>query len=331
MPWRRRLIASTRSSRSVVRVVCWACDLVELFLGAQVDGAQPLALAPQPLEPLLDLGGLGQLGARLELGQLRHRLRRHLQHLADLAGDVGEPPLGALEPLLGARRLLARGAGRLERGAGVAIGGRQRILGLGEAIGGGPARRFRRLDLADQRHALLGEGLRGVGEARALGLGLLHAAFERGDLGGGAVAALGPAGALAGDRLQPALRQLGLARERLRLRAQLGEPGAALLDLGAHARELALHLGRRRQRLEHALGLAGGRHGLVAARVEPRLGFGQRRQPGGVASDLALAGGMQLARGERRVLALAPVRSRGRLGLRRRPSPRPRPQPRPRA
>jgi hypothetical protein len=115
--------------------------------------------------------------------------------------------------------------------------------------------------------------------------------------------------------MQPALRELGLARERLRFRAQLGEPGSMLLDLGAHARKLALHLGGRAQPLEHAVGFARGGRGLVAAGRQPRLGFGQRRQPGGVASDLAFGGGMELARRECRVLALAPARPGGCIGL----------------
>ena len=64
MPWRRRLIASTRSSRSVVSLVCWVLDLAQLFLGAQVDGAEPLALAPQAIERGLDIGDFGQSACR---------------------------------------------------------------------------------------------------------------------------------------------------------------------------------------------------------------------------------------------------------------------------
>ena len=36
-----------------------------LFLGAQIDGAEPLALDLQPLEPPLDVGDLGQSGVGL--------------------------------------------------------------------------------------------------------------------------------------------------------------------------------------------------------------------------------------------------------------------------
>ena len=54
MPWRSRLIASIRSSRSVDEAGVLRLDLAQFFLGAQVDGAEPLALAPQLVEPFLD-------------------------------------------------------------------------------------------------------------------------------------------------------------------------------------------------------------------------------------------------------------------------------------
>src|SRR5215472_11594328 len=77
-------------------------DLAQLLLGAQIDGAEALALAAQAIEPRLDLAGVGKLGATLELGELRNTLGRHFQHFADFMGDIVEPALGALEPLLGA-------------------------------------------------------------------------------------------------------------------------------------------------------------------------------------------------------------------------------------
>ena len=45
-------------------------DLAQFLLGAQVDRAQPLALAPQPFELLLDLGEIRQRFAVLDLGEL---------------------------------------------------------------------------------------------------------------------------------------------------------------------------------------------------------------------------------------------------------------------
>ena len=117
-------------------------DLAQFLFGAQIDRAQPLALAAQPFELFLDLGEVGQRLAFLDLGQCGDRRRLDLQHVVDFAADVGEPALGALEAFLGAGEFLARGAGRFERGAGVAVGFGQRVLGL---LPGGRRRRGARL------------------------------------------------------------------------------------------------------------------------------------------------------------------------------------------
>jgi hypothetical protein len=47
-------IVALRSKRRMLGL-----DLAQLFLGAQVDGAEPLALAAQPFELGFDLGELG--------------------------------------------------------------------------------------------------------------------------------------------------------------------------------------------------------------------------------------------------------------------------------
>ena len=73
MPRRSFLIASTRSSRSVVRDACWALDPAQFLFGAQVYRAQPLALAPQALERGFDLGEIRQRIGRFDLGKFRHR------------------------------------------------------------------------------------------------------------------------------------------------------------------------------------------------------------------------------------------------------------------
>ena len=137
MPRRSFLIASTRSSRSVVSDACWALDLAQFLFGAQIDRAEPLALAPQALERGFDLGEIRQRVGRLDLGELRHRRRLDLQHVVNFAADIGKPALGALETLLGARKILARGAGGFERGARVAVGLGERVLGLLQPVGAG--------------------------------------------------------------------------------------------------------------------------------------------------------------------------------------------------
>src|SRR5262249_61776820 len=105
-----------------------------------------------------------------------------------------------------------------ERGAGGPVCGGQRVLAEGEVVGGGAAGGFGRLDLGDQRPALLLERLRRVVEARALGAGLGQARVERLDLRNCPLAALAPGGAFRADRREAALRPLDLAGERLRLR-----------------------------------------------------------------------------------------------------------------
>ena len=84
-------------------------DLAQFFLGAQVDGAEPLAVAAQLFEVFLDLGERRQLGARLDLGERRHGVRLDLEHVVDFVRDVGEPALGAFE------RSSARAAGFARR------------------------------------------------------------------------------------------------------------------------------------------------------------------------------------------------------------------------
>jgi hypothetical protein len=64
-------------------------DLAQLFLGAQIDGAEPLAVAAQLFEIFLDLGKRRQFRAGLDLGETRNRLWLDLQHVVDFALDVG--------------------------------------------------------------------------------------------------------------------------------------------------------------------------------------------------------------------------------------------------
>ena len=47
------------------QAVVLGLDLAQLFLGAQIDGAEPLALAADAVEAFLDLGDVGQRLARL--------------------------------------------------------------------------------------------------------------------------------------------------------------------------------------------------------------------------------------------------------------------------
>src|SRR5262249_34771352 len=202
-----------------------------------------------------------------------------------------------------------------ERAGGGAIGVGERVLALGELIGGGAAVRLRRFDLADECAPLLFERARGIFEARALGLGLFDARFERRDLRRRAVVACAPGFAIGGDRGQPPRRNLRFARQRLRFRAHLGETLALAFDLAARAGELRLDLGGRRQRFERALRLLAPRGRLVAVRRQSRRCLAQRREARRVAARRALGLGVLLARRLRLVLHLAPTRARRALCL----------------
>ncbi len=127
-------------------------------------------------------------------------------------------------------------------------------------------------------------------------------------LRGGAVLARGPGFAVAADLRKPPLRELGLARQRLRLGAHLGEMDAVGLDLAAHFGELRLDVGGAAQFGERAFGVGyAPRSASSRLADEPGLRLGQRRQPRGVAAGLALGVGVLAERGLRRALQLAPV------------------------
>ena len=150
MPSRSFLIASTRSSRSVVSEVCWVST-------SRSSSSARRLTAPSRSRSRRSRSSVASISARsgsaspaLMLGQFRHRRRLDLQHVVDFAADVGEPALGALEALLGAGEFLARGAGGFQGGAGVAVGLGQRVLGLLQTIGAGAPRGFRVSNLADQ-------------------------------------------------------------------------------------------------------------------------------------------------------------------------------------
>ena len=190
-------------------------DLAQLFLGAQVDRAEPLAVAAQAFELFLDRDEIGQRLAFLDLGERGDRRRLDFQHVVDFAPDIGKPALGAFEALLGAGEFLARGArplpsaawrrgrfrpARFRRFAGCR---RSRAARL-------PPWRFRRSGLA-----LVGENLRRVFQF-ARSAGLLDALLEGGDLIAGAVAAARSSRRGRRRSSQSLIGQFRLAHDRLR-------------------------------------------------------------------------------------------------------------------
>ena len=277
MPWRSRLIASTRSSRSVVSVVYWVSTSSSSSSARRLTApsrsrsrrsrssvASTSATSGSGLSALSSASPATSAGGTSSISTISWSM-------SDKA------PLAGLEALLGAGGVFAGAAHRLERGASVAIGFCQLGLGFGQPVGGSAATAFGRLDLADQRGALLGEHLRRVFQAGAFGLRFLDADRKGFDLRGSARLAGGPALVLGRDGDEPAGGLIGLARQALRFGADLGEVRAVPLDLGPDRGEPLLDLGRRRQGGERLLDFAARHGGFFVVRGQARLRFGERR------------------------------------------------------
>ena len=316
MPWRSRLMASTRSSRSVVERGVLGLDLAQLFLGAQIDRAEPLAVAAQLFEVFLDLGERRQFRARLDLGEAGHGLRLDFQHVVDFALDIGEAALGAIHALFGAGAGLARARQRLQRN----LWRRGRF----------PPSRFRRsasasaatrralsamFDFADQRAALFREHRRRIVEFGALGRDLGDAGLDGGDLRGralpcgSAIRCARPVIACKRRSASSASRASACASARTcaasrRWPSMSVRTAASLVSvsrLGGNSASAAV-----------ALSCAASASAAVGG--EAAVGFRQRRFARGVAVDLALGRGMAFARGVGLALRGAPGFACGGLG-----------------
>ena len=293
-------------------------DLAQLLLGAQIDGAETLAVALELVEVGFDLGDVGQWRIRLEAGEPGERLRLGLQDLADFGGEVGEAALHRLVTLLGARRSFPRRGERVMGGAGGTIGLGERVLARGERLGGGAARAFGGFDLGDQRASLRLELGRRVDERSVLGPGFFEPRLDGRDLRRGAFPPLGPGLRLGGDRGKAPLGNLDLAGERLRFGAHLGEPNAIGGDGRAGIGELGLDRDRGCEVFERER-CGGARFLRFRERGgDPRLRLGQRRAARGDAVELALGGGMAVACGVGLALGRAPAPAGVVLGLPRR-------------
>ena len=294
-------------------------DFAQFFLGAQVDGAQPLAVAAQLFEVFLDLGKRRQFGAGLDLGERGDRVRLDFEHVVDLALDVGKAAAGAFHAFLGAGAGFAGAGERFERRLGLAVGFRHHAFGGGERIGGDTAGAFGGFDFVDQRAALLRIQGRRIVEVDALGRHFGDACLDGGDLRGRALLAVLPVGALRGDGLHALVGQLRLARQRLGLGAHLGGEAAVSVDLGADGAEPCFGLVGRREFGQRGFRALMGGFGFAAVGGEAGVGLGQRRLACGVAVDLALGRGVALARGIGLALRGPPGFAAG--GFQRRPPP----------
>ena len=127
----------------------------------------------------------------------------------------------------------------------------------------------------------------------------------------GAVLAALPLAALGDDRLQAAVGEFGLARQRLRLGANLGGVGAVAGDVVAHGGELCSVSRAGGKLFKRDGGFSCASCGFAAVGVRRVLRFGERGMARGVAVDLAFGVGMTLARGVGVALRIARGIARG--------------------
>ena len=235
-------------------------DLVELLVGAQVDGAEPLALLAQIVEPALDVGRARQWpiafvsSERGEAGRLAVKFARN--RLLELFAAQARP----FDPLLRRGALLAGQAHRLERLAGGAVGVSKRRLGQGERVSGLLAKPFRLGELVGEGTGAEGEFGRRVGDRRPLLLRFGLALGELGDTAKRAGASLGPGRALDWRSRRAARRGPPSRAKHLRRGARFHERGPFLRRRGAGAFERARDIVarpqpfKRRRRVRLALG-----------------------------------------------------------------------------
>ena len=93
---------------------------------------------------------------------------------------------------------------------------------------------------------------------------------------GRALLAVLPFAPLGEDRLQPAVRQFGLARQRLRFGPHLCGKAAMTVNVGAHGREPGFSIEARRQFGQRRNGALMRALGLKEIGIEAAVGFGQR-------------------------------------------------------
>ena len=242
MPWRSRAIASTRSSRSAVSVSCWV-SISRSSSSARRLTAPSRSRSRRSRSSSVSTSATSGSGvARLDLGEVRDRVGLDLEHLADLMGDVGQPCAWRLRRAprrgraLRARAPSASSAARTARShapSAFSASARRSAAALRRRFRGlrprrSAARRFSS-KIAARRPAKRAPAWPRRCACRASRSGRWRARWR-------SLQAL-PVGA---DGVEPPVGELGLARQRLRFGAHLGELRALAFDLGAHVGELAL-------------------------------------------------------------------------------------------
>ena len=306
MPWRSLPIAWTRSSRSVVSEVYWASTSLQLFVGAQVDRAEPLALAAQPFQRLFDLvpdraaalSGFDSASSATAAGSTSSIswISRAMSERRRLA-----PSKRSSARASSSRAWLAASkAARASRSASACL------FSASCRRSAQPRRSASASCTSEIRASRFSANmLRRVVELGASGLRFGDAALQRGELVARAFLALLRGLLVGGQRLEAAVGEFGFADDRLLLGAQLGQRRALGRDVFAHGGEFGFQIGGRRERGERAFGFRLGGGGFVAVGGQAHLRFGQRRLARGVAVALAFGRFVRIARAGDVALALA--------------------------
>ena len=192
MPWRSRLIASTRSSRSVIRPLCWASTSRSSSSARRLTAPSRSRSRRQRSRLLSTSAMSGSDAPALSSASRTTSAGATSSTSHDLARDVVAVALGAFEPLFGARGFGARIGHGVERRACGAVGRGERGLAFRQPVGGGAPVGFGDFDAADQGDALFGEGGGRIGEAGTFRLRLDPAALQDGELRLGAGLAFAP-------------------------------------------------------------------------------------------------------------------------------------------
>ena len=266
MPWRSRLIASSRSSRSLRISSSRVSSSLRLLLGAQIDAAEPLALGLQLVQPRFRRDGVGQFGAGLELRPARGARR---------AGARNARPICAASSVLRAAAAITRSSSRARvsrasasassaaRAASAAP--RCAASACGERVERRGDRRFRRARPRSSAPRRRSSKIAGSSGTRGdLGVERRQPLLQLRDALLGARDARRPALALGCDVGEPARAHRLLMRRRLRIEPRLGGLAAVLGERGLHV--VAPPLERRRvgQAFERVL-----RRAQLAARTSP--------------------------------------------------------------
>ena len=292
MPRRSFLIASHQIVALGGERRVLGLDLAQFFLGAQVDRAQPLALAAQPLELFLDLGQLGQRLALLRFRRVRRPPAGSISSMSWISR-----PMSASRRLAPSKRSSARASS--SRAALAASSAARASRSASASAFSASCRRSAQArraasavcDFADQ-------GLRAFRRKPAArfparrGRAWLPRCAARAWRSGcarrrGARSSRSCRRRAAASRRSASSASRTIACCSARTSASLARLAG---DVVAHARRACFRDRRRaqaRRAPRSACGLGGGR--LVAAGGQARARFGQRRQPRRLAVEVALA------------------------------------------